>query len=51
MALIDKYVTPMGRLRVILQLLPIDKLRLVLLFAEFLAKQDFSVTEQPINKN
>ncbi len=39
MALIDKYVTPMDRLMVILQVLSLDKLRLVLRFAEFLAEE------------
>jgi len=39
MALVDKYVTPMARLMVILQVLSLDKLRLVLQFAESLAKE------------
>jgi len=39
MALIDKYVTPMARLMVILQVLSIEQLRLVLQFAESLAKE------------
>ncbi|MBA7705840.1 hypothetical protein ES703_114680 [subsurface metagenome] len=39
MALIDKYVTPMARLMVILQLLSVEQLRLVLRFAEFLAEK------------
>ena len=43
MALIDKYVPPMARLMVILQLLPIEQLRLVLLFAKFLLEiEDWS---------
>ena len=40
MALIDKYITPMARLTVILQVLSLDKLKLVLQFAESLAKKD-----------
>ncbi|MBA7672810.1 hypothetical protein ES703_80997 [subsurface metagenome] len=39
MALIDKYVTPMARLMVILQVLSLDKLKLVLRFAESLAEE------------
>ncbi|MBA7652023.1 hypothetical protein ES703_59852 [subsurface metagenome] len=39
MALIDKYATPIDRLMVILQVLSIGELRLVLRFAEFLAKE------------
>ncbi|MBA7534417.1 hypothetical protein ES705_26663 [subsurface metagenome] len=39
MALIDKFVSPMARLMVILQELSTDELRLVLRFAEFLVKE------------
>ncbi|MBA7544533.1 hypothetical protein ES705_36893 [subsurface metagenome] len=40
MALVDKYVTPMDRLMVILQVLSLDKLRLVLRFAESLVEKE-----------
>jgi len=39
MALIDKYATPKARLMVILQGLLLAELRLVLRFAEFLARE------------
>ena len=42
MALTDKYATPIDRLMVILQGMTIDKLKLVLRFAEFLAEKDES---------
>ncbi len=39
MALMDKYATPIARLKVILQGLAPAELRLVLRFAEFLARE------------
>lgn len=39
MSLVDKYATPIDRLMVLLQGMSIDKLRLVLLFTEFLAEK------------
>ncbi|MBA7580227.1 hypothetical protein ES708_22118 [subsurface metagenome] len=39
MALLDKYATPIDRLMVVLQGLSSAKLRLVLRFAEFLARE------------
>jgi len=39
MALVDKYATPMARLKVVLQGLSVNELELVLRFAGFLADE------------